>query len=87
MSWSVGHTGTSAEVRGKLSEQFKYPLAEKPKGLSDDGERKTVPLVHELLEQILTTVPSGHKVNVTAYGHMASSEGQQVNLTVTPVSM
>lgn len=50
MSWSVSASGKPSEVRGQLSEQFKGPLAEKPAGLSDDGERETVQKVHELLE-------------------------------------
>jgi hypothetical protein len=56
MSWSVSASGTPAEVRGHLSEQFKGPLAEKPAGLSDNGERETVKLVHEVIEQVLTHI-------------------------------
>lgn len=41
MSWSVSANGKIADVRGQLSEQFKGPLAEKPAGLSNDGERVT----------------------------------------------
>ena len=70
MSWSVNATGTPAEVRGQLSEQFKGPLAEKPAGLSDDGERETVQRVHETIEQVLATFDIEQKVTVSAGGHM-----------------
>lgn len=71
MSWSVSATGTPAEVIGQLSEQFKGPLADKPAGLHDDGERETVQKVHELAEQILATFGADKKVTVTANGHIS----------------
>jgi hypothetical protein len=55
MSWSVSASGTPSEVRGRLSEQFKGPLAEKPAGLSDDGERDTVQRIADMIEQCLGT--------------------------------
>ena len=91
MSWSVNGSGTPAEVRGQLSEQFKGPLAEKPAGLSDDGERETVKLVHELAEQILSTFGESRTVSISASGHMGFGDWekktggyQSVTLTVKP---
>jgi hypothetical protein len=91
MSWSVNAAGTPAEVRGQLSEQFKYPLAEKPAGLDDDGERATVALIGDLLEQITTTYDAETKLAVAAYGHMSFDDyatrtgaRQSVSFTVTP---
>jgi hypothetical protein len=90
MSWSVSASGTPAEVRGQLSEQFKGPLAEKPAGLSDDGERQTVQQTHELIEQVLSTFDPAHSVTVAASGHMGfgnwdtkSGAYQSVNLTIS----
>ena len=77
MSWSVSSTGTPAEVRGQLSEQFKGPLADKPAGLSDDGERETVQKVSELIEQITTTFDPEGKLSVSAYGHMGFSDWEK----------
>jgi hypothetical protein len=89
MSWSVSAAGTTAEVRGQLSEQFKGPLAEKPAGLSDDGERETVQRIHETIEQVLTTYGADRKVSVSVYGHMGFTDWdtkagayQNVSLTI-----
>ncbi len=92
MSWSVSATGTPAEVRGQLSEQFKGPLAEKPAGLSDDGERESVQLISETIEQILGTFAPTNRVSVSASGHMgfanwdgkAGDAYQNVTITITP---
>ena len=91
MSWSVNGSGTPAEVRGQLSEQFKGPLAEKPSGLSDDGERVTVQKTSDLLEQILATFDPEVKLSVSAYGHMGFADWdkktgcyQSVNIAVSP---
>jgi hypothetical protein len=91
MSWSVNASGTPAEVRGQLSQNFKGPLAEKPAGLSDDGERETVQRVHELLEQVLSTFGPEKALKVSACGHMGfnnydTKEGayQSVSLTISP---
>lgn len=90
MSWSVSGSGTPAEVRGQLSEQFKGPLAEKPAGLADDGERETVQRIHETIEQVLTTFDPERKLSVSAYGHMGFSDWdtkagafQNVNLIIS----
>lgn len=91
MSWSVNAVGTPAEVRGQLSEQFKYPLADKPAGLDDNEERATVAFVSDLLEQITTTYDAEAKLSVSAYGHMSfdnyvtrAGARQSVSFTVTP---
>jgi hypothetical protein len=68
MSWIVSASGTPSEVRGVLSEQFKGPLAEKPAGLSDDGERETVQRVHELIEQVLSTFGPERTLKVSELG-------------------
>ena len=93
MSWSVSASGTPAEVRGQLSQQFKWPLAEKPAGLSDDGERETVRLLSEMIEQCLSTFGPERKVSVSASGHMGFSDWdtkadgyQSVNLSIFPQS-
>lgn len=70
MSWGVNATGTVPEVRGSLSAQFGGPLAEKPAGLFDDGERRTVEMVRDTIEQCLATFDPGKTVTVSAYGHM-----------------
>lgn len=89
MSWSVSVSGKIADVRGRLSEQFKGPLAEKPAGLADDGERETVRLVSETIDQCLGTFDSERSVSVTANGHMGYSDwdtkagaNQTVNVSI-----
>ena len=94
MSWGVSASGTPAEVRGQLSEQFKCPLAEKPAGISDDGERETVQRVHETIEQVLTTFDPESTVAVVASGHMGfrnhntkAGAYQNVNFAITVQSV
>jgi hypothetical protein len=91
MSWGVSGTGTPSEVRGQLSEQFKYPLAEGSTGLADAGEKQTVQRVFDLCEQILSTFDPSKEVSIVANGHMGFSDWdtkagayQQVNIAVTP---
>jgi hypothetical protein len=91
MSWSVSASGKPSEVRGHLSKEFKGPLAEKPAGLSDDGERQSVRQVADLLEQITTTFDPEGQLTVSAVGHMGFADWdkktgcyQSVNITVTP---
>ncbi len=93
MSWSVNGTGTPEEVRGQLSEQFKGPLAEKPAGLSDDGERETVMNIAEMLEQVLSTFDAAQQVEISANGHMGFADWdaktgcyQNVNISIAPKS-
>ena len=88
----IGIRNTSRS-HGHLSEQFKGPLAEKPAGLSDDGERETVMNIAEVLEQILATFDPAKEVAVSAYGHMGFADYdaktgcyQQVSITVVPKS-
>ncbi len=84
MSWSVN-------VRGQLSEQFKGPLAEKPAGLFDDGERKTVEMIRDSIDQCLATFGPDKTANVSAFGHMGfanyeKKEGgyQEVTVSIKP---
>jgi hypothetical protein len=93
MSWSVSGSGTPAEVRGQLSQQFTYPLAEGDAGLSDAGEKQTVQQVSDLCEQILSTFDPDNQVAIVANGHMGFADWdkktgcyQSVNITVTPKS-
>jgi hypothetical protein len=81
MSWSVNESGKIADVRRKLSEQFKGPLAEKPAGLADDGERKTVEMIQDLIDQCLSTFGVDKNVNVSAFGHMGF-----VKVSIEPTS-
>lgn len=93
MSWSVNAGGKPSEVRGQLAEQFKGPLAEKPAGLSDDGERQTVKQVADLLDQVSTTFDPEGQLSISANGHIAFADWdkktggyQSVNITVRPGS-
>lgn len=93
MSWSVNANGNIADVRGKLSEQFKGPLAEKPAGLWDDGERKTVEMVRDSIDQCLSTFGADKTVNVSAFGHMGfknyeTKDGgyQEVTVSIKPTN-
>ena len=91
MSWSVSSSGTPAEVRRVLSEQFKGPLAEPPGGLSDNGERVTVAHVVDLCEQVLVTFDPAIGIIIKASGHMRFDDyvnktgcRQQVDISITP---
>lgn len=93
MSWSVNAEGTIADVRGRLSEQFKGPLAEKPAGLDNDGERKTVEMVRDLTDQCLSTFGADKTARVSAFGHMGFAnyemkDGgyQDVTISIKPTS-
>ena len=92
MSWSVNASGNVADVRGQLSEQFKGPLAEKPAGLFDDGERKTVEMVRDSIDQCLSTFGPDKTVNVSAFGHMGFANWemkgayQEVTVSIKPTS-
>jgi hypothetical protein len=79
MSWSVNESGKIADVRRKLSEQFKGPL--EPTGLADDGERKTVEMIQDLIDQCLSTFGVDKNVNVSAFGHMGF-----VKVSIEPTS-
>lgn len=88
MSWSVNANGTIAAARGQLSEQFKGPLAEKPAGLADDGERETVRLIQEAIDQCLSTFGSEITAHASASGHMGyriwnTKEGAYQEVTVS----
>ncbi len=89
MSWSVSAKGIPQQVQEQLNAQFTYPLAPKPAGLVDDGERETVGRMASLIKQVLTTFDPKTEVTVSANGHMAvgnieTGEGrrQEVNLFI-----
>jgi len=91
MSWSVNASGKIADVRGQLSEQFKGPLAEKPAGLYDDGERKTVEMIRDSVDQCLSTFGPDKTVSVIAFGHMGFADYetkkggyQEVTVSIKP---
>jgi hypothetical protein len=71
MSWSVNAKGKPADVKAELARQFSGPLADKPAGLSDDGERETVRRVSETIAQCLETFDPEHAVTVAAHGSMS----------------
>lgn len=70
MSWGVHANGKPEEARMELSKLFSAPLAPAPAGLADEGERKTVRLISEMIEQCLGTFDPEKKVSVDANGHM-----------------
>jgi hypothetical protein len=91
MSWSVSAFGKPAEVKEHLEKRFAYPLADGTAGLPDAGEKETVRLIKEMINQCLDTFDPEKTVKVTAYGHMAhqnweTKEGacQSVYLTIEP---
>jgi hypothetical protein len=69
MSWSVNVKGVVSDVKIELVKEFVYPLAAPPGGLTDDGERETVRLISEMLQQALNTFDEGRQVQVVASGH------------------
>jgi hypothetical protein len=90
MSWSVSAQGKPAEVAESLDKQFAYPLADGSSGLADEGEKKTVRLVSEMISQCLDTVGPERTVTVSAYGHMGFSNwdtkenpGQNVIISIS----
>ena len=89
MSWSVSASGNPEEVKTELARQFAGPLAEKPAGITDDGERETIKRISETIAQILETFAPERTVKVVAYGSMAfdnwdtkTGARQTVNLSV-----
>lgn len=71
MSWSVSRTGKPGEIIPQLEKDFSYPLAQPPAGLSDQGERDTVELVKDLVDQCLGTFDPTKDVSVSANGHIS----------------
>ena len=69
MSWSVNASGKVEDVVEDLAKQFSMPLAEPPAGLADEGERETVKLVSDVVEQCLGTFAADRLVKVSANGH------------------
>jgi hypothetical protein len=91
MSWSVNAKGKPADVKAELARQFTFPLADKPAGLSDDGERETVRRVSGTIAQCLETFDPEGTVTVIAGGHMGYRDWstkagafQNVTLSITP---
>lgn len=92
MSWSVSASGKPGEVASSIDKQLlDGPLADKPAGLSDDGERETVRNVSETITQCLGTFDPEKPVSVSAYGHMGWTDwemkagaNQSVNLSIQP---
>ncbi len=70
MSWSVSGVGKPADVIKDLAKQFDGPLAPKPAGLADDGERETVARIRDTISQCLETFDPEKIVGVTANGYM-----------------
>ena len=92
MSWSVNAQGKPVEVKKYLEEQFSLPLAEKPLGLSDDGERETVKRVSETIYQCLDTFGPDVNVSVSANGYISfddydkrTNPQQYVNVAIAPM--
>lgn len=90
MSWSVSATGKPADVKAEIDKQFSYPLAERPAGLDDEGERETVRKVAETIAQCLGTFDPEKTVAVAAFGHMGYADWtaktgkyQEVNLKIS----
>ena len=74
MSWGVNASGKIKDVVTELARQFAMPLAEPPAGLSDEGERETVKLVSDVIEQCLGTFAPDRLVTVSANGHMGYND-------------
>jgi hypothetical protein len=87
MCWSVSASGKPEETRMELSRQFSPPLLPSPQGLEDDGERKTVRLVWEMIEQCLGTFDPEKSVAVTASGHMGCDDWTHKTGKVQTVSI
>jgi hypothetical protein len=84
MSWSVNASGKPAEVKTALDSQFWR--------LSDAGERETVRLVSEAINQCLGTFGTDRSVSVSAFGHMGFQDWtmkagafQEVTITIKPI--
>jgi nucleoid DNA-binding protein len=71
MSWSVNAKGRVSEVKVELLKEFIYPLAAPPGGLTDEGERETVKLISEMLQQCLNSMDEGRQVQIIASGHFS----------------
>jgi hypothetical protein len=76
MSWSVDVVGVVSDVKVELTKEFVYLLAAPPGGLADDGERETVKLISEMLQQALNTFDDGRRVQVVALGHYSCGNPQ-----------
>ncbi len=93
MSWSVSASGKIADVKVELERQFLWPLADKPAGLSDEGERETVRRVRDTITQCLETFDPERPVSVSANGHMGfenwdtkAGAYQNVSVSIQPAA-
>ena len=77
MSWSVSASGKVEDVVEDLAKQFSMPLAEPPAGLADEGERETVKLVSDVVEQCLGTFAADRLVKVSANGHLGYNDWEK----------
>jgi len=95
--WNVNVAGSIPDVRVKLDKAFRGPasadgpagpLAARPAGLTNDGERETVRLVAGVIDQCLATFDPALPVVVEANGSLGRNvKGgafQQVNLSIQP---
>ncbi len=70
MSWSVSTRGSVPDVKAELERQFAYPLADRPAGLDDEGERETVRRVKETIGQCLDTFGAERNVLQAHYAKL-----------------
>jgi len=93
MSWSVSSSGLPGAVIEDIHKQlWAGPLADKPAGLSDDGERETVEHISETINQCLEAFDPERSVSVSANGHIGFTDwdkktgaNQSVNLSIQPL--
>ena len=77
MSWSISASGKVDDVVELIAGQFAAPLAEPPGGLTDEGERETVKMVSDLVDQCLGTFGKDRLVRVSANGHMGYNDWEK----------
>lgn len=77
MSWSINASGKVDDVVESIVEQFAMPLAEPPAGLTDEGERETVKMVSDLVDQCLGTFGKDRLVRVSASGHLGYNDWEK----------
>ena len=77
MSWSINASGEVDDVVESIAEQFAAPLAEPPAGLTDEGERETVKMVSDLVDQCLGTFAADRLVKVSANGHLGYNDWEK----------
>ena len=77
-----------------LEQDFSYPLADPPAGITDEGERETVRLAKALVMQCVSTFSPEKVVKVSASGHMGYDDWetkagpvQTVNISISQGSV